>query len=114
MSNFAEAFWRTGPQCPYCGSQRVTKYKQGQRYQCYSCFTAFSATTKTIAHHTHLDLAIWRLAAIEIGKNPKVSNRGLAKILGVSVKTAKRLKLKLETQDIAIRKQVNAILIAGG
>ncbi|WP_084148027.1 transposase [Deinococcus frigens] len=114
MSSFAEAFWKGHPRCPYCGSQRATAHKDGKRFQCYSCFTAFSATTGTIAHRTHLSLPIWSLAASELDKNPKLSIRKLANLLKVSNKTAARIKMKLSSQEVEYRMQINAIIINGG
>lgn len=113
MSSFAAAFWTDGPQCPYCGSRKVSHYQSSERFQCYSCFTAFTSTTGTIAHRTHLDFSVWVAAVSLVAGNPSISIRQLARNLDVSNKTASRLKRILTSASTANRLQMNSILLKG-
>ena len=81
--------WNGTPICPYCGSNRATKYKNEHRYRCNGCFTSYSVTVGTLFHRTHVDLSKW-FRAIELlcKLDRDISIRKLALELKVNRATA--------------------------
>lgn len=53
--------WPTGPICPYCGAERVSRHRETgrERWQCQRCHKSFSVTVGTIFHNSHIDLQRW-------------------------------------------------------
>lgn len=88
--------WDGKPECPYCVSKRITKYKDGKRYHCNSCNTSFSVTVSTIFHDTKLDLQVW-FVAISLVLNAKkgISSRQLARDLGVNPNTGWYMQVRI-------------------
>lgn len=81
--------WNGTPICPYCGSDKSTKYKNEHRYRCNSCFTSYSVTVGTIFHQTHVDLRKWFRAILLLCKlNRDISVRKLAQEIQVNRATA--------------------------
>ena len=100
MEHLEKVRWGDRPICPYCKSDHVgihaSKDKKAPRWQCYACTRAFSATVHTIFHHTHLPLRTWFLAlVIMLNAKKNVSNRQLARDLGLPYKTAWSLGLRI-------------------
>jgi transposase-like protein len=88
--------WNGKPNCPYCGSMRVTTYKAERRHHCNTCNTSFSVTVRTIFHKTRLPLQKWFLATMLIlnAKKGKAA-RQLARDLKVNKDTAWRISMKI-------------------
>jgi transposase-like protein len=88
--------WNGQPTCPYCGSIKATVYKTNHRYHCNSCFTAYSVTVGTLFHKTHVDLDKWfKAIKLIVKKSPNMSNRNLAKEIGVNKNTANMMISKI-------------------
>lgn len=89
--------WPSGPHCPHCGSFDVGRFtKPGRKsraglFQCRepACRGQFTLTTKTPLHSSKLPLALWVQAIyLVLGSSKGLSSVVLARILGVSQKTA--------------------------
>ena len=81
--------WDGIPICPYCGSNKSSRYKSEHRYHCSSCFTSYSVTVDTLFHKTHVDLHKWFQAILILYKlNPDISGRKLAQAIQVNRATA--------------------------
>ena len=100
VTHLEKARWKGEITCLYCGSVKVSphseKCRNMPRHQCQDCRCSFSVTVGTIFHHTHLPLQTWFLAlAIMLNAKKNVSNRQLARDLGLPVKTAWSLALRI-------------------
>src|SRR5205823_7925101 len=81
--------WPDGPRCPRCSSEKLSRVKARNQFDCDSCRYQFSVTSGTVFHDTHLPLWKWFLAVYLIGEAKKgVSANQLKRTLGVSYKTA--------------------------
>jgi transposase-like protein len=84
-----ELRWPNGVKCPLCQSERISRIRQRQQFDCNSCSYQFSVTAGTLFNDTHLPLPTWFAAVYlmcEVRKG--VSANKLKGILGVSYKTA--------------------------
>ena len=93
VSHLERVRWKGGITCPYCSSVKVGPHSENgrnmPRHQCQVCKRSFSVTVGTIFHHTHLPLPTWFLAlALMLNAKKNLSNRQLARDLGIPPKTA--------------------------
>ncbi len=88
--------WGKKPQCPHCGSDRVTSFKNENRHHCNACNVSFSATVKTIFHNTRIPLQKWfKAIALVLHSEKKVSVRKLALVINVNKNTAWQMLNKI-------------------
>lgn len=89
--------WPDGPVCPHCGARDRVRRLGGSTgpgtWKCYDCRRIFSLRSRTGFHASHLPLhvslqAVYLLAA----SRAEFSATALAKVLGVSLRTACQLK----------------------
>lgn len=92
---FLEALvWPQGPFCPHCGATCVHRFPRHPKrraglFHCRDCRGQFTVTTKTPLHGTKLPLAVWLHAFyLVLGSSKGISSVVLARVLGVSQKTA--------------------------
>ncbi len=96
INHLEKVRWNGKPICPYCSSNRITKYKVGHRHHCGACNKAFSVTVGTIYHDTRLPLQKWFLAtAIILNAKKGISARELARQIDVNKDTAWRMEMKI-------------------
>jgi transposase-like protein len=87
----AQQRWGSEPCCPFCGSIKVKRIKDGKRFQCNEkeCRKQFSVTVGTIYENTKISLTKWFLATYIISVHSKgISSLQLASFVGVTQKTA--------------------------
>ncbi|RXZ84638.1 IS1595 family transposase [Paenibacillaceae bacterium] len=86
----AERWQQIGYFCPRCTSSRGWLLPKRGIMQCArkKCRYQVSSTAGTILHRTRLPLRTWLRAIVHYAEQPLLTVRGLASILGVSVKTA--------------------------
>ena len=81
--------WPDGVKCPRCGSEKISRIKKRDQFDCDDCRYQFSVTARTIFHDSHLPLWKWFLAAYLMCESRKgISANQLKRSLGVSYKTA--------------------------
>jgi transposase-like protein len=81
--------WRDGVKCPRCQSEKISRIRERNQFDCDSCRYQFSVTAGTIFADSHLPLWKWFLAVYVMGESKKgVSANQLKRMLGVSYKTA--------------------------
>jgi transposase-like protein len=93
--------WPEGPVCPHCGGvERISKM-QGQStrkglYKCYQCRKPFTVRMGTIFESSKVPLQVW-LMAIQLiaGSKKGISSHQLARTLGLTVKTAWFLSMRI-------------------
>ena len=95
-SYLEQAIWRDGRVCPHCGClgswELKGKSTRPGLYECSGCHGHFTVTTKTPMHATKLPLWIWILAMYYmLGSSKGISSVIMAKLIGVSQKTAWKL-----------------------
>lgn len=56
---FERIRWGQEPQCPYCGSKRLSGYMNDLRIKCYDCHVTSSVTIGTYLHGTNVNLGQW-------------------------------------------------------
>ena len=81
--------WTTGPVCPQCSCDKVSKVANRHTYDCLACHYQFSVTVGTILQDSHLPLWKWFLTAYMMIESKKgVSANQMKREIGVSYKTA--------------------------
>jgi transposase-like protein len=86
---FEQIRWGGQPQCPYCGSPRLSKHLTDFRFKCYGCYSTISVTVGTYLHGTNVNLQNWLRAFSVISNAEKnVTAGALKKQLEVSYSTA--------------------------
>jgi transposase-like protein len=86
--------WHDGPVCPHCrvaGHATALKGKSTRPgvYWCNACRKPFSVTVGTIYERSHIPLNVWLYANhLLCGSKTGISAQRLARMLGVSYKTA--------------------------
>lgn len=83
--------WGDTPCCVECGSVKVTRLKDGKRFQCNEkgCRKQFSVTVGTVAENTKIPLTKWFLAMYILSNHSKgISSLQLASWIDVTQKTA--------------------------
>jgi transposase-like protein len=97
--------WGTSPHCPYCGSRRISPFRNEDRYHCNACNISFSATVNTIFHNTRIPLQKWfrALLLFRVSRRP-LSVRRLAAEIGVNKNTACNMLSRMRTvfRDIGV------------
>lgn len=108
-----EQRWNGTPCCPFCGTVKVTRLKDGKRFQCNEkeCRKQFSVTVGTVAENTKIPLTKWFLAMYILSNHSKgISSLQLASWLGVTQKTAwflnHRIREMLTDNDAELLNQV--------
>lgn len=86
--------WPKGPVCPHCGgTDRISKM-QGKStrkglYKCYQCRKPFTVRMGTLFESSKVPLHIWLQAMYLVAGSKKgISSNQLARVLGLTVKTA--------------------------
>lgn len=91
--------WPNGFSCPKCSSSRHSSYRRGRQvkvFQCSDCRTQTTLTEGTIFHSSKLPLTLWFQAMFFLTQNKNnVSILELKRLIGISYRTAWRLKHKL-------------------
>lgn len=54
--------WKGNPVCPYCASDRITAFKNEERFKCRECKRSFSVRVGTIFEDTRMDIRKWFMA----------------------------------------------------
>ena len=99
--------WGESVACIYCTSTHVgrkNKHKIESGYNCYECGSSFSIISGTVFHGTKIPLPKW-FTAISLVLNSKksISSPALARLIGVSQKTAwfmlMRLRERMDDSD---------------
>jgi transposase-like protein len=81
--------WPKGVRCPRCQSERISRIRERNQFDCDSCRYQFSVTAGSIFHDSHLALPKWFAAVYLMCEARKgVSANQLKRTLGVSYKTA--------------------------
>jgi transposase-like protein len=82
--------------CPHCGSTSVWHFGKKHdkaRYRCKKCGKTYVSTTNTTQYHSHSDSETWETLAKDTVNG--ISLKETAKTLGISTKTAFRMRHKL-------------------
>lgn len=88
--------WSRGFVCPNCGYDNGGHIKTRLVYQCYRCSHQSSLTAGTIFHATKLPLTKWFLGIYLVTQSKNgISALEMKRLLGVSYKTAWRMKQKM-------------------
>lgn len=88
--------WPKGFMCSECGNTSYCYIKSRKYYQCNRCHDQTSVTRNTIFHSSNLPLSKWFLAVFLISQCKNgISSMELKRHIGVSYKTAWRIKQKL-------------------
>lgn len=101
FQNEAKAFdyvearlWPTGPVCAHCGStERISKMlgksTRTGLYKCYVCRKPFTVRMGTVFESSKIPLNVWLQAIFLVAGSKKgISSNQLARVLGLTVKTA--------------------------
>lgn len=84
-----ELRWPEGPRCPRCDSDKLSRIRSRDQFDCDSCRYQFSALAGTVFHDSHLPLRKWFIAAYLMTESKKgISANQLKRMIGVSYKTA--------------------------
>ena len=88
--------WPDGFVCPECGCTKHCFIKERALYQCNACHKQTSLTAGTIFASTKLELTVWFRAIYNMTQTKQgISSIELGRRLGVSQKTAWKIKHKL-------------------
>jgi transposase-like protein len=87
---FLEALrWPNGINCPNCQSEKISRIRERNQFDCDSCRYQFSATAGTIFHDSHLPLPKWFVAVYLMCESKKgISANQMKRTIKVSYKTA--------------------------
>lgn len=93
--------WPARVVCPRCRQKAGRHYRRRhvQYYRCARCRRMFSDRTKTPFEASRLPLACWFQAIVWLMINEPGTVRGLAQMLGVDPRTAKRMTQRLAGLD---------------
>src|SRR5712692_1286954 len=84
-----ELRWPNGVKCLRCQSEKISRIRERNQFDCDSCRYQFSVTAGSIFHDSHLPLPKWFAAVYLMCEAKKgVSANQLKRTLGVSYKTA--------------------------
>jgi len=87
--------WKNGiVVCPYCGSIHIKEH-EGYHYRCLDCKNRFTDKTNTLMHGSKLPVSIWLQAMYEMFVDNLISSNVLAVKLGINIKSAWLLRLKI-------------------
>jgi transposase-like protein len=101
--NYLESLrWPSGIACPACKSDKISRIKARNQFDCDACRYQFSATAGTIFHDTHLPLWKWFLATYLLCESRKgMSANQLKRMLKTTYKTAWYLCHRIRAAMIA-------------
>jgi transposase-like protein len=104
--NYLESLrWPSGITCPACKSDKISRIKLRNQFDCDACRYQFSATAGTIFHDTHLPLWKWFLATYLLCESRKgMSANQLKRMLKTTYKTAWYLCHRIRAAMIATGK----------
>src|SRR5258706_5951954 len=85
--------WQHGPICPHCGAIGKATVLKGKStrpgvYWCNACQKPFSVTVGTVYEGSKIPLNTWLYANHLLCSKQGISGRQLARMLGVTYKTA--------------------------
>jgi transposase-like protein len=81
--------WPDQIRCPRCVSNKISRIKERNQFDCDGCRYQFSVTAGTIFNDSHLPLWKWFLCVYLLCESKKgVSANQLKRVLGISYKTA--------------------------
>jgi transposase-like protein len=84
-----ELRWPDGVHCPRCESEKMSRIKDRNQYDCDECRYQFSVLSGTIFHDTHLPLKKWFVAIyLTVESKKGISANQMKRTIGVSYKTA--------------------------
>ena len=96
---FTDHRWPEGPHCPKCGSFSAYDANAKRRlplWKCGDCDHQFTVTSGTVTEGTKLPLRQWLFAFHILGASKKgISSRQLARMMGVTLKTAWHLSHRI-------------------
>jgi transposase-like protein len=93
-----ELRWADSVKCPRCESEKVSRIKERDQFDCDECRYQFSVTSGTIFHDTHLPLQKWFMAIyLTVESKKGISANQMKRVLGVSYKTAWYLCHRIRT-----------------
>ena len=91
-----ELRWPDGVRCPRCSSDKISRIKTRDQFDCDACRYRFSVAAGTVFHDTHLPLWKWFVAVDLILKSEgDVSASQIKRTIGVSYKTAWHLRNRI-------------------
>ncbi len=90
--------WPDGIKCPRCESEKISRIKDRDQFDCDGCRYQFSVLSGSIFHDTHLPLKKWFVAIYLIVESKKgISANQMKRVLDVSYKTAWYLCHRIRT-----------------
>ena len=96
IERYIQLRWDGDVKCAYCNHDKIYKIKEYKRYKCGKCNRSFSITSKSIFANSKIPLRTWFLAIIILYTHKKgYAATQLAEDLGVSIRTAWHLEMKL-------------------
>lgn len=88
--------WPDGrPVCPACAGHRVVSIPHYNNLRCKDCYRQFSLKHDTLFENSPLDLGQWFLCLYVLIHDQGITCNQLADLLSVTLKTAWRMKRKL-------------------
>ncbi|HWY38666.1 MAG TPA: IS1595 family transposase, partial [Bacteroidia bacterium] len=89
IKHLENILWKDGAYCPYCGNEKIYRFKCQKKYKCATCRQIFSIRVGTIFEDSNLKLTVWYAAIYFISINKRgISSHNLARQLGITQKTA--------------------------
>ena len=89
IQHLEKIIWAQGPYCPYCGNQKIYRFKCLKKYKCGTCRQIFSIRVGTIFQASNLKLTTWFTAIYLLSINKRgISSHNLSRQLGVTQTTA--------------------------
>lgn len=90
--------WPDGqPLCPECESVRIVMLSTRKVLRCKDCYREFTLKQGTLFSKSPLDLGQWFLCLYALLLQPKITCQQLSCLLGVTLKTAWRMRKKLSS-----------------
>jgi transposase-like protein len=81
--------WKNGVACPFCGTMKIYRFKDGKYFKCADCRKKFTVTVGTVFENTKVPLSKWFVAIYLISSHKKgISSCQLARDLSVKQQTA--------------------------
>jgi transposase-like protein len=99
-AHLEEVRWPSGPTCPHCGSQHVTRlagksHRKGLIH-CNRCEKPFTVTLGTVMERSKISLPKWVLGFYLMASSKKgISSHQLHRMLGISYKSAWFLSMRI-------------------
>jgi transposase-like protein len=98
LAELAKLRWPEGFQCPHCGHDHGWLVSSRSIYECSQCHRQCSVTAGTLFHASKVSLTKWFWAIYWVSSDKgSVSALRLAKLLGLSWRTAHKMLRKLRT-----------------